>query len=90
MGNGRAAGVVLEDGDELDAKVVLSNADPKRTFLEMVEAGITCVGEFHYLHHQPDGTPYDDPNVMGHALQQAAEVAGLRVRVMLRASSRLS
>ena len=28
-------------------------------------AGITAVGEFHYLHHQPDGTPYDDPNAMG-------------------------
>ena len=35
----------------------------------MVASGITSVGEFHYLHHQPDGTPYDDPNAMGHALQ---------------------
>jgi len=34
---GRATGVVLEDGDELEAKVVLSNADPKRTFLGMIE-----------------------------------------------------
>ena len=42
------------------------------TFREMVAAGITCVGEFHYLHHQPDGTPYDDPNAMGHALLEAA------------------
>ena len=30
------------------------------------------MGEFHYLHHQPDGTPYDDPNAMGHALVEAA------------------
>src|SRR5512138_1566805 len=35
--NGRAAGVVLENGDELDARVVLSAADPKRTFLQFVE-----------------------------------------------------
>jgi phytoene dehydrogenase-like protein len=35
--NGRATGVVLENGDELDSKVVLSAADPKRTFLQFVE-----------------------------------------------------
>jgi phytoene dehydrogenase-like protein len=35
--DGRAAGVVLESGDELTAQVVLSNADPKRTFLGMIE-----------------------------------------------------
>ena len=40
----------------------------RATYREMVAAGITSVGEFHYLHHQPDGTPYDDPNAMGHAL----------------------
>ena len=31
-------------------------------FLEMAEAGVTEVGEFHCLHHQPDGTPYADPD----------------------------
>ncbi len=35
--DGRAVGVVLENGDELDAKVVMSAADPKRTFLQFVE-----------------------------------------------------
>ncbi len=52
------------------------------TFREMVAAGITCVGEFHYLHHQPDGTPYDDPNAMGHALLEAARTAGLRITLL--------
>lgn len=52
------------------------------TYREMVAAGITCVGEFHYLHHQPDGTPYDDPNVMGHALLDAAREAGLRITLL--------
>ncbi|HZP15870.1 MAG TPA: formimidoylglutamate deiminase, partial [Nocardioides sp.] len=33
-----------------------------RVYQEMRAAGITAVGEFHYLHHQPDGTPYADPN----------------------------
>ena len=37
-------------------------------------------GEFHYLHHQPDGTPYDDPNAMGRALLAAADDAGIRIR----------
>lgn len=35
---GKAIGVILEDGTEIRARVVLSNADPKRTFLEMVAA----------------------------------------------------
>ncbi|PYX18304.1 MAG: hypothetical protein DMG84_00095 [Acidobacteria bacterium] len=37
--NGRVCRVVLEDGTELRSKVVLSNADPKRTFLKLVPAG---------------------------------------------------
>jgi formiminoglutamate deiminase len=48
----------------------------------MVATGITSVGEFHYLHHQPDGTPYDDPNAMGHALLAAADEAGIRIRLL--------
>ena len=36
--DGRARGVALEDGTEIRARVVLSNADPKRTFLKMVAA----------------------------------------------------
>ena len=47
----------------------------------MALAGITCVGEFHYLHHAPDGTPYDDPNAMGRAVLAAA--ADARVRMTL-------
>ncbi|MEV4706411.1 formimidoylglutamate deiminase [Actinoplanes sp. NPDC049316] len=49
---------------------------------EMALAGITCVGEFHYLHHNPDGTPYADPNAMGHALMAAARDAGIRITLL--------
>jgi formiminoglutamate deiminase len=49
---------------------------------EMALAGITCVGEFHYLHHGPDGTPYADPNAMGHALIEAAQAAGIRITLL--------
>ena len=51
-------------------------------YAEMALAGITCVGEFHYLHHGDDGTPYDDPNAMGHALIAAARDAGLRITLL--------
>src|SRR6185295_1322086 len=53
----------------------------RATFGEMALAGITCVGEFHYLHHAPDGTPYEDPNAMGRAVLAAA--ADARVRITL-------
>jgi formiminoglutamate deiminase len=43
---------------------------------------VTCVGEFHYLHHGPGGSPYPDPNEMGHALIQAAAEAGLRITLL--------
>src|SRR4051794_25007788 len=48
----------------------------RAAYAEMALAGVTVVGEFHYLHHQPDGTPYADPNAMGHALVEAARQAG--------------
>ena len=51
-------------------------------YQEMRATGITAVGEFHYLHHQPDGTPYDDPNEMGRALLAAADDAGIRIRLL--------
>jgi formiminoglutamate deiminase len=51
-------------------------------YAEMALAGISCVGEFHYLHHQPGGRPYADPNAMGRALIQAAAEAGLRITLL--------
>ncbi len=35
--NGRATGVVLANGDEIEAERVISNADPRRTFLDLVD-----------------------------------------------------
>ena len=48
-------------------------------FVEMALAGVTTVGEFHYLHHQPGGSPYAEPNEMAHALVRAARRAGIRI-----------
>jgi formimidoylglutamate deiminase len=54
-------------------------------FLEMVRAGITTVGEFHYLHNAPDGTPYEDPNLLAHQVIAAAQSVGLRI-ILLRSA----
>ena len=50
-----------------------------RCYAEMRSAGYGAAGEFHYVHHQPDGTPYDDPNAMAIAVAEGALEAGLRV-----------
>jgi len=52
------------------------------TFAEMALAGITTVGEFHYLHHDRGGRSYDDANAMGHALVAAAAEAGVRMTLL--------
>jgi len=54
----------------------------RATYAEMALAGVTAVGEFHYLHHAPGGAAYDDPNAMSHALLQAAAEAGLRITLL--------
>ncbi|GAB3117645.1 formimidoylglutamate deiminase [Streptomyces calidiresistens] len=48
-------------------------------YAEMALAGITCVGEFHYLHHAPGGVRYNEPNIMAVALREAAAEAGIRL-----------
>ncbi|NEC81818.1 formimidoylglutamate deiminase, partial [Streptomyces sp. SID7958] len=54
----------------------------RAVYAEMALAGITAVGEFHYLHHAPGGTPYADPNAMGEALIAAAAEAGIRITLL--------
>ncbi|RJO73596.1 formimidoylglutamate deiminase [Nocardia panacis] len=51
-------------------------------YAEMVLAGYTSVGEFHYLHHAPGGVRYADPNAMGAALAAAADDAGIRLTLL--------
>jgi formimidoylglutamate deiminase len=47
-------------------------------YMEMLEAGYTSVGEFHYLYHQPDGVPYENPATLALALRAAATQSGIR------------
>lgn len=51
-------------------------------YAEMVLAGFTTVGEFHYLHHGPGGVPYTEPNEMSHVLIEAAATAGIRLTLL--------
>ena len=54
----------------------------RATFGEMALAGVTGVGEFHYVHHAPDGSPYEDPNAMGAAVIAAAREVGIRITLI--------
>jgi formimidoylglutamate deiminase len=54
----------------------------KFCFLEMARAGITAVGEFHYLHRGRDGRAYADPNELDLAVARAAQEAGLKLRLL--------
>ncbi len=56
-----------------------------RTYREMLMAGYTTVGEFHYVHHQPSGQPYDNPNAMSEAVLAAAKEAGIRIVLLMTA-----
>lgn len=51
-------------------------------FLEMAESGITRVGEFHYVHRQPDGTRYGDPDELARRVIAAARRVGIRIALL--------
>ncbi|HNV85106.1 MAG TPA: formimidoylglutamate deiminase [Arenimonas sp.] len=51
-------------------------------YVEMLEAGYTSVCEFHYLHHQPNGLPYENSAAMSQAIIQAAQDAGIRLTLL--------
>jgi formimidoylglutamate deiminase len=74
-------GTMYHAASRLDPQQVYDVA--RMTFLEMVLAGTTTVGEFHYLHNTPDGRAYDDPNILSKQVIAAAESVGIRI-VLLR------
>jgi formimidoylglutamate deiminase len=57
-------------------------AASRLAFLEMALTGITAVGEFHYIHHAPDGSTYDDPNLLAREVIRAAHDVGIRIALL--------
>ncbi len=53
-----------------------------QAFMEMLEGGFTAVGEFHYLHHAPDGTPYDDVGELSGRIAAAADQTGIGLTLL--------
>lgn len=51
-------------------------------FRELASMGVRTVGEFHYVHHQPDGTPYEQRTVLAERVIEAALAAGLRIALL--------
>lgn len=54
----------------------------RMAFLEMALSGITAVGEFHYIHHAPDGSRYSDSNLIEREVIRAARDVGLRIALL--------
>jgi formiminoglutamate deiminase len=71
---------MYEVAERLDPDSYLALATA--VYAEMALAGISCVGEFHYVHHGLGGTPYADPNQMGRSLIEAARQAGIRITLL--------
>ncbi|KAF0136943.1 MAG: N-formimino-L-glutamate deiminase, partial [Xanthobacteraceae bacterium] len=63
------------DPDDVEAIAALA-------YVEMLEAGFTTVGEFHYIHHDRDGRPYADPAELGRRCVAAAEATGLAITLL--------
>jgi formimidoylglutamate deiminase len=61
--------------DDLEAIAALA-------YMEMLEAGFTSVAEFHYLHHQPDGRPYDNIGEMSERIVAAADTTGIGLTLL--------
>ena len=92
MGGAQPLAVTMNEGVALCIEVdprVAARLDPDRyhrlaraVFAEMALAGIGVVGEFHYVHHRPDGGAHDDPGAMGKAVVAAARDAGIRLSLL--------
>jgi formimidoylglutamate deiminase len=72
--------------NELDPKSIEQTS--RAAYEEMAAAGYGAVGEFHYVHHRPDGSPYEDRNAMAKATARAARAAGLEIVILPAAYAR--
>lgn len=73
-------GLMYDLASKLDPERIYSLS--KLAYAELALAGVTSVGEFHYVHHQADGTPYDDRIALADAVIRAARDVGLRITLL--------
>ncbi|MGM0423110.1 MAG: formimidoylglutamate deiminase, partial [Pseudomonadota bacterium] len=55
------------------------NTIASQLYIEMLKSGYTAVGEFHYIHHQADGRPYDNPAALSEAVITASQMTGIGI-----------
>ena len=60
-----------------DVEVITAQA-----YVEMLEAGFTRVGEFHYIHHDPSGLPYTDIAELAARVAAAAQISGIGLSLL--------
>ena len=78
--SGRGAEIMYAFLEKLEPWHV--HAIASRLYVEMLKAGYTSVGEFHYLHHQADGTPYADPCELAYRVIDAANRTGIAMTLL--------
>lgn len=70
-------GLMYQFAERLDPESIYALS--RFAYAELAMAGVTAVGEFHYVHHGPDGTPYEDRIALADAVIRAARDVGLRI-----------
>jgi len=73
-------GAMYEAASRLDPRAL--EAVSRVAFRELHRAGVRTVGEFHYVHHAPDGTPYDDRTLLSDVVIRVAREEGLRIALL--------
>jgi formimidoylglutamate deiminase len=73
-------GAMYRAAGKLDPESI--EAVSRVAFAELRRAGVRTVGEFHYVHHQPDGTPYSERTIMSDAVVRAAKAEGVRIALL--------
>src|SRR6185369_6009947 len=66
--------------DRIDADAF--EAIAAQAYVEMLKAGFTAVAEFHYVHHDPRGSPYADPAELAHRIAAAAATTGIALTLL--------
>ncbi len=66
--------------DRVDADAF--EAIAAQAYVEMLKAGYTSVAEFHYVHHDPRGKPYDDPAELARRIVAAAGATGIALTLL--------